>query len=274
MSRSPNAQLAVTLYDQLPDELRASPGDAWKGIAALLLSCEVWKDGWKPFKDVVLYREVNDFKSGNKGPGAVLQRAEALSAYLAKELGVQRTTLCESIGSYWKHRDILMFQPNNLVGHAFKSLVVHVLRSFGDKDISYDEEVDPREEIPGHQFQTRSKNARIDIVARRGKQTVALMSARWRFRHDRVDVIDEALAYAPAARRQNPNCKFYAVIGEFAPNRLEKILSNCGPIHPNPIISAAVHFAPQLISQGLGENGRLKHLQSLSWLITQTHQWQ
>jgi hypothetical protein len=193
------------------------------------LSCDVWKEGWKPFQDIVLYREVNDFKGGTKGPGAVLKRAESLSVYLAQELGLQRSALCSSIGLYWKHHDILNFQPHNLVGHAFKSLVVHVLSTFGDKEISYDEEVNPHEEIPGHQFQTRSKNPRIDIVARRGKKTVALMSSRWRFRHDRVDVVDEAIAYAPAARRQNPSCKFYAVIGEFAPNRLDKILSNCAP---------------------------------------------
>ena len=202
----------------------------------------------------------------------MLQRAEQLSAYLAEELGIPRTELCSTIGQYWRTPVVAKFQPHNLVGHSFRSLIVNALTIFGDTDIDYQEEVSPHDEFPGYHFGTRSKRAKIDIIARRGNIPVALISARWRFRHDRVDVIEEALSYAPAARRVNPSCNFYAMLGEFAPNRLEKVLSNCPP-HPNPAISAAVHFAPQLISNGLGENGRLSELRSLDWLIEQTSSW-
>ena len=140
--------------------------------------------------------------------------------------------------------------------------------------MTYEEEVNPYTEFPGHPFVSRSKRAKIDIVARRENRTVAILTVRWRFRHDRLDVIDEAMAYAPAARRQNPNCKVYPVLGEFDGGRLRKVLANCPPIIPNAAIDSAIHFEPRLITEGLQENGTLEYLRSLAWLISETFRWQ
>lgn len=273
MPRSNNAQLAVDLYQAMQQYHSLTRQTAWHGIARLLLTCEIWNRGWQPFHDVVVYRESNDFKRGIRGPNAVIRRAEELSVYLANELGVSQSELCDEIAQYWRHPNIADLQPNNLVGHAFRSLTVHILETFGNRNIQYSEEVDPYEEFPGYNFITRSRDPRIDIVARRDNVTVALISSRWRFRHDRVDVVEEAMAYAPAARRHNPECRLYASIGEFAPNRLDKVLSNCPPAMPNGALSAAVHFAPQLIREGLRVNGRTTNLHSLDWLIGETFTW-
>lgn len=275
MARSPNAQLAVDQFKILQQRHRWGKADAWQGIARLLLTCDRWVEGsgWQNFHGVVVYRETNDFKVGKKGPNKVLQRAESLSTYLATQLGVTRGNLCRSIAQYWQTPVIANLQPHNLVGHAFRSIAVTALEMFGDNGLSFEEEVDPTDEFPGFTFATRSKDARIDIVARRGSKTVALISSRWRYRHDRVDVVEEALSYVGAARRQNPSCSLYALVGEFAPNRLEKILSNCPPATRNAALSAAVHFAPNLITQGLNENGRLAHLKSLEWLIDESFKW-
>jgi hypothetical protein len=274
MARSPNAQIAVSLYEQMLCQHGWNSETAWRGIAWLLLSCEVWNRGWQSFHDVVVYREVNDFKLTQQGAGNVmLRRAEALSALLADELGIPRPDLSRTIGMYWRQPGICDLQPNNLVGHAFRSLTVTALERFGCPGVNYSEEVDPHEEFPGFAFATRSKKPKLDIVARRGAKTVALISTRWRFRHDRVDVVEEALAYATAAHRHNANCRLYAMTGEFAPNRLDKILSNCPPAHPHPALAAAVHFAPLLITRGLGENGRMAHLKGLDWLISETFNW-
>jgi hypothetical protein len=102
---------------------------------------------------------------------------------------------------------------------------------------------------------------------------VALLTVRWRVRHDRLDVVDEGMAYAPAIHRHNPNGKVYAVLGEFDGGRLRKVLTHCPPLNAHAAISAAVHFAPQLIREGLQENGTLEHLQSLEWLISETFRW-
>lgn len=273
MPRSTNAQLAVDMYDQLNAIHRWNAATAWHGIVLLLLSCEIWRQGWRPFRDVVVYREANDFRSGPRGPNAVLRRAERLTAFLAKELAVPRASLCRTISAYWRHPQVRALQPHNLAGHAFRSLTVHILETFGDPGITYEEEVNPHSEFPGHTFTTRSHHPKIDIVARRSNVTVALISSRWRYRHDRVDVVEEAMAYAPAAKRHNPNCSLYASVGEFSPNRLDKVLINCPPIQAHGALAAAVHFAPQLVTGGLNENGRMTHLKSLEWLIDETFSW-
>jgi len=99
------------------------------------------------------------------------------------------------------------------------------LERFGDPEIKYEEEADPHKEFPGQMFTTRSKHAKIDIVARRDNRTVALLTVRWRVRHDRLDVVDEAMAYAPAAHRHNPHSQVYAVLGEFDGGRLRSARS-------------------------------------------------
>src|SRR5579872_6979998 len=250
MSRSPNAQTAVDLYSSLREGRRWTAANAWLGIAQLLLTTRVFRSGlgWQPLHNVVVYRESNDFKFNANGvPNAVMRRAEALTGYLAAQLGVPRADIAEYIGLYWNQARIAKLQPHNLVGHAFRSLIVTILETFGDQKIEYEEEVDPHAEFPGFHFATRSPAAKLDIVARRDQRLVALLSTRWRYRHDRVDLVDEALAYAPPARRQNPNCKLYPVVGEFAPNRLHKVLANCPPAIHNAALSEAVHFAPELI---------------------------
>src|SRR5205807_716917 len=120
-----------------------------------------------------------------------------------------RSKLCEHIGQYWRHPQVIDLQPHNLLGHAFRSLIATALELFGNNQITYTEEISPYKLFPGQVFPTRSKKPLIDIVAHRDKLTVAILSCRWRIRHDRVDVVDEAVAYAAAAHRYNPHCEVY-----------------------------------------------------------------
>lgn len=272
-SRMSNAQIAVNMFEELRQTNNWSADDAWKGIALLLLTCEIFAGGWKKFHNVVVYRDSNDFKVLASGPNVYLRRAEQLSEYLAAELSVDRSALCSTIGRYWKHSAVERLQPNNPVGNAFRSLIAHILKIYGDPALVYDEEVPLAKEYPGFPFHSRSRNAKLDIIARRAGQPVALISVRWRFRHDRVDVIDEATTYMHAARKHNPTCNFFAVVGEFAPNRLTKILSHTPPEMPKGAIDACIHFNPKLLWEGLGENGVTKNLKSISWLAKESHNW-
>jgi hypothetical protein len=203
----------------------------------LLLSCEVYRGRWEPFYDVVTFIDSNRFSIGPSGPSSTLRKAERLSEYLAEQLGIERSELCDNIGLYWHEPAIRPLQPHNPVGHAFRSLVLTAHELFGDPGVTYEEEADPHKEFPGHAFTTRSKNPKIDIMARRDNRTVAILTVRWRVRHDRLDVIDEAMAYAPAARRYNPNCKVYPVLGEFDGGRLRKVPANCPPMFPNRLLT-------------------------------------
>lgn len=271
-----NAQLAVRLFEEEVAQNGLTGATVWKAFAKLFLSCDIFegkRTGWQPLHDVVVYRESNDFEIGVTGPNTVVQRAETLSQYLAGELGFNRKDLCPEIGQFWRHPQIISLQPNNLIGNAFRSSLKKALQLFGDPGLTIEEEINPRDEFPGNPFASRSKAPRIDVLVRRGHLPVALISVRWRFRHDRVDVVDEAISYAPAARRLNPRAKFYAFVGEFSPARLDKILSNCPPAMPNGAIDACVHFAPQLLWNGLKENGRTSNLKSLDWLIQESFNW-
>lgn len=272
MARSVKAGIAAAMYREQIGTHGYAAAEAWKPIASLLLACGAWRnsaDGWLISNEAIYYKEANEFRPGS----STLRRGVELGDFLAEELGFDRTELCTHIGLYWADERFRLLQPHNLVGHAFRSMLVEALRMFGDPGISYAEEVDPQTEFPGHAFATRSKNARLDIVARRGPVSVALISSRWRFRHDRVDVVEEAMAYMAAALRTNPKCKQYAWVGEFSPARLEKVLDHTAPNHPNPPLAACVHFEPRLLSEGLGEREVNGQLRSLDWLISETWKW-
>lgn len=274
MPRGMNAQLAAAEYHRLRLLHNYGRADAWKGIAELLLSCLMQQGKqWVPLHGVVVFREVNDFTIGGAGlPNATIRKAEKLSAYIAQQLGCSREELCARIGAYWRHVQVSQLQQHNLVGNAFRSIVTEILAHFGAPEITYREEMHATELLTGFSMPSRSKQPKIDIVAFKGPRPVAMISTRWRFRHDRVDFIDEAHAYTAAAARLYGPVPYFAVLGEFNPARIGKVLDNAPPKSTGPI-AAGVHFCPDLITSGLGENGRMANLRSLEWLASQTASW-
>ncbi len=277
MARSDNAEIAVKMYQQMLTAAGWGVQDCWKAIAKILLTCEVYQGGaWSPFHGCVVYAERNVFSINKNGQqNAALRNAELLSDAIAYAIGVHRNSLCSTIAAYWRDNKVKNVQPHNLVGHAFRSIIVETLARFGDSSLTFEEEVAPHVEFPGYRFANRSRNARIDIIARRGSLPVAIISTRWRFRHDRVDVIDEAQTYLPAARKINPSCQFYAVVGEFMWSRLDKILAHVSAKVSNPSIAACVHMVPHLLplANPAAPLGDLKLIKGLDWFAQQTHGW-
>src|SRR5947208_2077647 len=131
MSRGVRAQLAVDEFLLLRERYNWPKSDAWKGIAILLLSCDVWvSEGYSRLSslrahdgvpDVVIYRERNDFRTPGGKPNATVRRAVQLSQYLAEELAVGEAALCDTIGAFYRTPVIATMQPHNIVGHAFRS---------------------------------------------------------------------------------------------------------------------------------------------------------
>lgn len=279
MTRGTNAQLAVSLYHQLHAAHGWTAQDAWKGIALLLLTCDLYegkRTGWQPFHGAVVYRESNDFSIEHGKQSGALKKAMRLTSYLESLLGLPAGTCCQAIGQYWRHQGVRTLQPHNLVGHAFRSIVLEILQLHGSKAVTYQEEVNPKQLFPGVPLHLRSKEPKIDIVAFKANRPVAMISSRWRFRHDRVDVDAESIAYKSAAMSAGHGaCKFYAVLGEFNPARLEKVLKNTAGVSSNPSIDGTVHFKPDLITDAnsIAENGRTAALKPLDWLIGETHKW-
>lgn len=278
MPRGKNAQLAVDVFNTIVEKEGLDAETSWKAIAKLLLTCQVWgggRFGWQTlYDDCVVFRESNDFRPTESGAESeTLRIGRKLARYLSEALGISRESVCSEIGAYWRLPEVGKMQPNNLVGHAFRSICVSYLERFGDPDVSYEEEVSPFLEFPGFSLQGASPRAKIDIIARRHQQTVAIISSKWRYRHDRVEFIEEFMRYMIAARRSNPNCELYALTGEFSPARLHKALDACFPASKHGPMSAVVHFAPGLLWEGLGVNGRTTDLRSLSWLANQSRLW-
>ena len=274
MARSANAQTAVDLYTKCQQQHRWTAATAWCGIARLLLSCEVYRTRWQSFYDVVVYADSNRFKAGKRGPHAALCRAERLTNYLAGQLGVDREDLCRSIGTFWQRPEIRALQPHNPAGHAFRSLVANALQMFGDPGITYEEDGDLSAELVSLGNRVESKGRKADVVARRAGRVVATIAVNWRLRHNRLGFLHRSIELAGSLRGYNPHAQAYAVVGEFDGGRLRKLLANCSAAIPNTAVSAAVHFAPELIREGLQENGTLQQLKSLEWLIGETYRWE
>ena len=87
MARSPNAELAVSEFRKIAKQHSLSKDTCWKAIALLFLSCKNWDSGsWHSFKDVIVYREANDFKKASE-KSTLMRRAHTLTDLVAHELG-------------------------------------------------------------------------------------------------------------------------------------------------------------------------------------------
>jgi hypothetical protein len=141
-----NAQIAVDLFlTTIARRGWDSAADAWRGIATTLLTCELWagkREGYIPFHDTIIHRESNDFVISAEGdPNETVLASRRLGAYLAAQLEVPFTDICAEIGTFVRVPVIRAMQPNNPMGHGFRSIGAAFLERFGDKGLIYEEEV-------------------------------------------------------------------------------------------------------------------------------------
>jgi hypothetical protein len=276
MPRTPtgdaNAEHAVSLFKHEIATHSYVGSDAWKAIIQLLVTCEIWAgSAWVPKHGQPVFRESNDYKLTNKGkPNKALHEAELMGNYLAAELSVPQTGLCANLGLFIKSLGI---QPNNPRGHAFRSVAAEFLASFGDPALSIAEEVSPHDLFPGVPFNLRSAEPRLDLTVHRGSNLVALCSVRWSYRHDRVDMLEEATAYMAPARRTNAHCRFFGITAEMNPARLKKVITQTAPVLPHAAMTRLVHVHPPLATTVIGHNGVLGHLMSLEQWAADSYNW-
>ncbi|HEX4140977.1 MAG TPA: hypothetical protein VHY09_11555 [Candidatus Methylacidiphilales bacterium] len=276
MPRTPtgdaNAERAVTLFKQEIAKHSYSHADAWKAVIKLLVTCEIWAGrAWIPQHGQPVFRESNDYKLLKDGkPSKALHEAELIGNYLAAQLRVPQTALCSNLGSFIKSLNI---QPNNPRGHAFRSISAEFLSSFGDPSLTVAEEISPHDLFPGVPFNLRSAEPRVDLTVHRGNNLVALCSVRWSYRHDRVDMLEEAAAYMAPARRINGQCRFFGITAEMNPARLKKVVSQTTPISTHAAMTRLVHVHPPLATTVIGHNGPLGHLMSLEQWAADSFNW-
>jgi hypothetical protein len=271
-----HANLAVSLFDQLVSENSWSVDDAWLAVAKLLITCRVFEVGaWRDLYGSPVLMERNNYKISALGRrNQSLKESDLVRDYLATKLVVPREAVCSQLGQFFDQPAIQPLQPNNPRGHAFRSTVARFVERFGDPELDLFEEVSPHDRFPGFSFEGRSKKSRIDILATRKERPVAILSIRWTYRHDRVDMIDEAREYLPAARRTNSNVAFFGVTAEFVPARLKKVIAVTEPVaRRGAALTRLVHLNPYLCRELLGRNGELAHLWSLADLAHSSFSW-
>lgn len=270
-----NAELAVELYGKLLSEHGWQLDRAWLAISALLMTCTIWREGeWRALFGAPVLKESNEYRLKRTGmPNKALAEALQVRQSIAAALSVDEDTVCSVLGQFFRRPETHGLQPNNLRGHAFRSLVAETVAHFGDQELEVFEEVPPRDIFPGFDFGNRSKDARIDIVVKRGFRPVALITTRWTYRHDRVDIIDEARAYVPAARGLNRYCRFFGVTAEFGTARLKKVIGQTAPVMQNSAINRLVHLNRLLPGDLIGKNGELRMMWSLEEMVRDSVNW-
>jgi len=257
------------------DEKAWGLDEAWLAISKLLVTCEIWEGGqWKPFFEAPVLMERNNYKLSKSGvANRYLADAQAIRQFLASALAVPDGEVCGQIGIFFQQPGVSRLQPNNLRGHAFRSLVAETLAVFGDPELDVQEERRVHELFPGWDFGNRSRDARVDITVLRHGRVVAMVTTRWTYRHDRVDMIDEARAYLPAARNGNRNARFFGVTAEVGTARLKKVIDETVAVHPNAAITRLVHLNPAMPGPVIGNNGTLAHLMSLTDFVQDSWTW-
>ena len=280
-TRDAHANLAVDLFDQIMESQGWGLDNAWLGIATLLINCQVWMNGsgWQDFPvmpaGTPVLMERNNYKRNADGePNQSIRDAVQVRNYLAESLGVEPENLCNELGLFFQPPEIIGLQPNNPRGHAFRSLIAHVLSKYGDSQLTVAEEQNAHQLLPGFPLGTRSANPDIDIVVHRNDLVVAIISTRWTYRHDRVDMLDEAHAYVPPARKQNPRCDFYGVTAEMVTARLNKVVHESEGVAQNPIVRSLVHLHAPLATNVIGRNGSLDRLMDLTDFVLSSFNWE
>jgi hypothetical protein len=271
-SKQSSAKKAVQAFIARTTTDSRSLSSAWLTIAELLMTCEIWDSGtWRPFHTHPVLREHNEYRRNQNGDASsALVEAKLIGDYLAAKLGIRRRSLPFKIGGFLKGLNI---QPNNPRGHAFRALIANVLLMYGDSTLIVKENIDLNQLFPDFTFNLLSTKSRIDIAIFRNEQIVALCSTRWSYRHSRLAILKEADAYMAAARRVNPNCKFFGITAEVNPARLKKVVKASAPCQRNAAVERLVHLHCPLVTTVIGHNGELKHLMDLSEWIEDSKNW-
>lgn len=270
-----NAEAAVQAFINDLTSKGWGLNEAWLAISRQLMTCEIWDElrkTWVQYYNQPVLRERNDYKLlVNNSPNKALQESKLVGDYIAQKLNIPRQNLCSQLGVFMK---ALTIQPNNPRGHAFRSIIAETLARYGDPNIRVEEEVNPYTLFPSnHQFNLRSKNPRIDIVAYRNNFPVALCSTRWTYRHDRVDILEEARAYMSVAKNLYSNIHYFGITAEMQPARLKKVVDQTLPLNPSADVDYLVHMHAPLATTVVNHNGNLVHLLDLVDWVNGSHSW-
>jgi hypothetical protein len=205
---TPTREDYTTVIREILRPYLSSPQDAWKGIYEALLWFE---------HDVPHIIDANYLKQG-----AWRVRAERVQQELADQLNCSVVDLPLRVDKLL--RSALFPEPTqrqNPLGIGFVTALFQVLERFSSARYMFRPEEDIGTTVfPGISEAPRS---RPDVVVVSESKEVAVISAKWSLRHDRLKDLSDECDYF---KRLRPSLRFYAVTNEFNPARLRKVLQS------------------------------------------------
>ena len=214
----------------------------WRGLYQLLMWFEI---------------DVPHVIDGDKlARGVWRTRAEAVASALAQEFNCALSELPDKV-------DMLLANPmfkkrpqrQNPLGIGFVSSLFILLEHFSSTDYQFM----PEESIGKTVFRgiREAPRSAPDIVAVKGDMEVAVISAKWSLRHDRLKDLKDECNYFKTLMG---SLKFYAVTNEYDPARLSKVLEDYR-------IDGLFHVNRKLVVEVAQVDGRLGRLSDLSELL-------
>jgi hypothetical protein len=265
---------AVEIFESANYPAGLTPSTAWLGIYQTLL----WYEPVKlPLLDqlphIIDANHLNPRRPSPQGRLTSWQtRSIAVNSYLANQLNCPAADVSEKTDLLMKHESYSGMQRQNSLGIAFAGLTGYILEKFGSTDLTYQTEVNPTRVFLGISFAGRSTQTGIDVLIEDQGSPVALVSAKWSVRHDRInDITNECPIYKAAYQRiyrqsTRKQLHYYVITNEFDPSRLTKMLNDT-------CLDSVVHVHKPAIVDILKLNGRLQQLLDLTDLIELTRQW-
>ncbi|MCL4504835.1 MAG: hypothetical protein M1434_14165 [Chloroflexi bacterium] len=274
-SREQTVKDAIGLFEDADNPSGLTKSSAWLGIYQTLL--------WYEPVNHLGYSELPHIIDADKlRPTAIRRetwtkpnvwqiRAGKVHTYLSEQLGCTSPNTAAKFDLLLKSPDYRGLQRQNTLGIAFAGLIEHVLSKYGDQGLSYATEVEASTIFPGITVPGRSGTPRMDVLASRADIPIAVISAKWSVRHDRLnDITNECPVYKAAYeriyRQGRKRLKYYVVTNEFDPSRLTKMLDDS-------CVDSIVHVHKSAVVDVCGLDGRLAELTDLTDFIDVTSSW-
>lgn len=222
----------------------ADPATAWKGVYRLLL----WFTHGLP--------HIIDANELLKAKWA--SRALAVNNALANEFDCRPDEVASEVDLLLKS-DLFPQVPQrqNPLGIGFVEALLLLLQRYSSEKYSFLPEGAIGEAVFPEIRSTEAPRSCPDIVAVAGKNEVAVVSAKWSLRHDRLRDLKDECGYFKTIR---PRLKFYVVTNEYNPARLDKVVSDYR-------IDAVFHVCRRLVVDVAQVNRRTGELRDLSELL-------
>lgn len=272
-SREQTIADAVEIFENAEYPSNLTPKTAWLGIYQALLWYEP-VDGLLIANELPHIIDANNLNPPNKKTqniNAWQARAVRINSYLAEQLKCSDNEVPSKVDLLIKHPSYGRQRQNSL-GIAFSGLIAYVLQKFGASQFTYETEVNVDTIFPGQNLAGRSTQTGIDILVRDNGIPVALISAKWSVRHDRInDITNECPIYKSAyqtvyRRNKRRRLYYYVITNEYATSRLLKMIDD-------PCIDGVVHLHKPAIVDVLQQNGRMNELLDLTDLVNLTNTW-